>query len=417
MNNENILHKPCIERIEELYQDNKMLVEKYKEFFTKYYMSNEIARQFKKDIIELEDENIKLKKENGLLKQELNLFKKNDTEHIENDLNINYIEVKKMMLGDEYDSINENLKNNKTNFVNNIKESSEYKELLNKLNIIEKEKKDITEDYIKIQNKSIDIDNDDKFKSLKDDYDKLYYERENNKDEINNYLDDIKTMNDTIKELEDKLKNIPNEEEIENKYKIIYEDKMKQKNKINKTIKENNKSDTFPITEKNDKIANLLKRFPITVYRDINDNEIKDMVASECSYIVKYQYEISNKTNNQNEISINDIVDYIIIQEKLTHQEKNRLLNKYERCYYLHKTYYDKLNIFKFDLSHISVMTKEEWKLWLVELHKLIKNEYPDDVSDNIIVNNCKFIYLRGEKKGQPCNRIECRIKSHKKIH
>lgn len=124
-------------------------------------------------------------------------------------------------------------------------------------------------------------------------------------------------------------------------------------------------------------------------------------------FFVKYQYEISKKSKEEN-ISINEIVDYIIIQEK------NRLLNKYSRCEYLHKTYNHYLNKFKFDINHLSIMTKEEWKIWLNELHKLLK-EYPNNITDEVMIYKCDYIYTSGKNKKEICNKIECRTKSHKK--
>lgn len=387
-NNKELLLKPCIQRIEELYQDNKMLVEKYKEFFTNYYMSNKIAAQFKKDIIELEDENIKLKNEIKELKK-INtdgpkLLNFDKYKEVKNKANTNNDVI------NEIDSL-EIIEKEKDL---NIKDNEEYKELQNKF-------KELKEDYISIQNKIDNIENNEKFLNLKSDYNDLLFEKDNNKDEIENYKN-------TIQELEEKIKNIPNEEEINNKYKAMYEKKV-LKNKSNKLNK------VSPDIEIN-KYTNILQRFPIITYKNIDENEIKNMVASECSFIVKYQYEISNKTHKKEEISINEIVDYIIIQENLSKQDKNRLLNKYERCEYLHKIYKDKLNIFKFDLNHIGVMTKEEWKAWLQEFHNLIKQEYPNDIQGDVIIDRCEYIYLKGKNKNQKCNKIECRIKSHKKI-
>lgn len=212
----------------------------------------------------------------------------------------------------------------------------------------------------------------------------------------------IEKLNETIDSLRTQINSIPSEDKIKEKVK-------KSRKRESSSSDENLNIQTFDI-------PNILVKYPISIYRDINGNKVKDMVASECAFIVKYQYEISNKTNNKNELSISEIVDYIIIQEKLTKQEKNKLLNKYERCEYLHKTYKDRLNIFKFDIGHVAYMTKEEWKEWLQELHKLIKQEYPNEIADNIVIDKCDYVYTKGKNKGEKCGKIECRTKSHKKI-
>ena len=331
--------------------------------------------------------------------------------------NCNKLQNKIKELKDEIKLLNE-----KNYILNNIiKDNVDPKDNNDKDFLITKQKERIEELIKENKIQDLNIKENINIKNTKE-YIELKQENEELQQEIYNKIDtsdEINKLNKTISNLQEQINNIPNEKEIENKYKTLYEELIKEQQKKvkNKVKNESNKVDKSPNIEAFDKAKSLLKRYPITIYRDINDNEVKDMVASECAYLVKYQYEISNKTNNENEISISDIIDYIIVQEKLSSQEKNRLLNKYERCEYLHKTYIDKLNIFKFDLAHISVMTKEEWKTWLEELHKLIKQEYPDDVSDNVIINKCNYIYLKGKTKGQKCNKIECRTKSHKKIH
>lgn len=316
--------------------------------------------------------------------------------------------------------------NKKNNIV--IDDTNEKIKLEKELNKIKKENerliieiKDIKQDYIKIQNNKNDNNDKDIYKNpefIKIKLEKEQLEEQNTKkfDELNETIDSLRTQINSIPS-EDKIKEkvkLDFEKEIETKYKNMYEEKLK-KEKIKKS--RNRESSECSNIEINDIANNLLKRYPIIIYREIDGNEVKDMVASECSFIVKYQYEISTKTNKKEEISINEVVDYIIKQENLSRPEKHRLLNKYERCEYLHKTYDDKLNIFKFDLDHISVMTKEEWKIWLQELHKLIKKEYPEDINENVIFNKCDYVYTKGKNKGEKCNKIECRTKSHKKVH
>lgn len=364
----------------------------------------------------LKEENILLKQQNEIYKELLN---KNNliVEPINKDIKID---------GSENPNLDKNLKNNIV--IDNIDEKIRLEKELNKIkeenNRLIIEIKDIKQDYIKIQNNKNDNNDKDIYKNP--DFIRIKLEKEQLEEETNKKFDEL---NETIDSLRTQINSIPSEdqirkklkteieENIETKYKNIYEEKLnKEKNKKSRNRKESSSSGCSNI-ETNDKSSELLKRYPIIIYREIDGNEVKDMVASECSFIVKYQYEISTKTNKEGEISINEVVDYIIKQEDLSRPEKHRLLNKYERCEYLHKTYDDKLNIFKFDLNHISVMTKEEWKIWLQELHKLIKKEYPEDVSENVIFNKCEYVYTKGKNEGEKCGKIECRTKSHKKIH
>lgn len=382
------------------------------------YLSDENDKL--KTLIKEKDIIIKnLKEENSLLKQQNDVYKelidKNENNIKEKHIQINNNLPKPVPASKIIDSDYEKIKLEKE--LDKIKKENE------RLII---EIKDIKQDYIKIQNDKKDInDNEAIYKNpefIKIKLEKEQLEEQNTKkfDELNETIDSLRTQINSIPS-EDKIKEkvkLDFEKEIETKYKNMYEEKLnKEKNKKSRKREYSSESlsdNENPNIEKLDKSSELLKRYPIIVYKDINGNEVKNMVASECSFLVKYQYEVSTKTNKKDEISINEVVDYIIKQEKLSHQEKNRLLNKYERCEYLHNVYDDKLNIFKFELNHISVMTKEEWKIWLEELHKLIKQEYPDEVSENVIFNECDYVYTKGKNKGEKCNKIECRTKSHR---
>lgn len=241
----------------------------------------------------------------------------------------------------------------------------------------------------------------DQIKNLSDENDTLKIKIKNLEDEISL----LKQQNDIYKELIDKnnLTIEDNKQKIESNEgpKILDFNKMKEA--LMKTEKEN-----ININNDDEKIKLVNELNKIKKDNERLTTEIKEIKQD----YIKIQ-------NDKNELSISDIVDYIIIQEKLTKQEKNKLLNKYERCDYLHRIYKDKLNIFKFDIGHIAHMTKEEWKLWLEELHKLIKQEY-SDVSDDVLIDKCDYVYTKGKNKGEKCNKIECRTKSHRaktKIH
>lgn len=384
------------------------------------YLSNENDK-LKSKVKNLEEEIYLLQEQNKMYKE---LIDKNglnieDKKDIQIDNEVNNVLPKPIHAWQMLCSDDETIENN------DKKIDNKYKELEKELNKFKEDNesliieiKDLKQDYIKIQNDNKDIYKNPEFIRLQ--LEKEEIEEKNN--------EKFEKLNETIDLLRTQINGIPSEEqiknklekEIETKYKNIYEEKLnKEKNKKSRK-KESSSNNENPNIEKIDKSSELLRRYPIIIYKDINGSEVKNMVASECSFLVKYQYEVSTKTNKKDEISINEVVDYIIKQEKLSSQEKNRLLNKYERCEYLHNTYKDKLNIFKFELNHISVMTKEEWKIWLNEIHKLIKQEYPNEVSENVIFNKCDYVYTKGKNKGEKCNKVECRTKSHKvktKIH
>lgn len=256
----------------------------------------------------------------------------------------------------------------------------------------------------------IDIKKTDEYISLKDKYDELVYEKDHKEDDSYKNQEEITNLNETINKLTNKINDLNNKEinieEIENKYKKIYEDKLKEEKK------------TKPNTRCRNKELDILTRYPVIIYKNINDNEVKEMVAAENSYIINYQNEISNKTNKkENDISLDDIINYIVEQEGLSQQDTSRLKNKFERCKYLQDTYQDKLRIFKFDINMLSHMVDNDWKLWLESFHGLIKNEFPNEVTDTAVYDTCKHILQKGSRKGEQCGKLICRIKSHKKTH
>lgn len=338
-------------------------------------------------------------------------------------------------INNEY--INENTVNNLdinlNNEINNIYQRKEYyKELYNELknktyNIEEDEK------YIKLMNEFNEykenneryIDSNEYMEDItnNEEYINLYNENEKLKKQLNDNNKDheILELKKNIQILEQKINTKPNEEEIEAKYKRIYEEKILKYTKLNSSIKvdknetknsDKNKS-KFPQNE-----GNVLKKYPITVYTDIGESIVKKMVASKCAYLVKYQYEIAEKTNRlENDISLDETIDYIIKQEKLSSQQKTKLKYEFERCVFLHKNYKDKLNCLKFSLRDLRHMSAKEWIKWLDGLNNILKNVYKDEDIKDLEHNICKYKFKRGNKKGQECGKINCKNKKHTEIH
>jgi hypothetical protein len=376
-NNKELLLKPCIQRIEELYQDNKMLVEKYKEFFTNYYMRNEIARQFKRDIIELEKQNINLK----------NIIKDKNDEIYE--LKRGNIDGPKLLDINKYkEYVNkENTDNNNVNEINsldikekvielNIKETDEYKNLQIEL-------KELKEDYIQIQNKKDKVEESNEYILLKSNYENLLNERNNETDNNDENENQIK--------------------ELQNKVDIL----TKQ---LNTNIKTKTSKTHTTVKQEYD----ILSKYPIKVYKDIYNSKIKQLIASEVALKIKFQCKIAEETNkNEEDITMDEIIDYIIKQEGLTPQVKSKIKYKFERCVYLNENYGDYLNIFKFGVQHLGFMSSKDWNLWVIELENLIKENFPNFIPKEKI--KCKYIYKRGIQKGQSCDIINCR--RHKDIN
>jgi hypothetical protein len=279
------------------------------------------------------------------------------------------------------DSEEDNISINNNNI--NIEESDKYKQVLKELNSFKNKYIDIKEDYIKIQKenkpKPVDVENDEKYLSLKDKYDNLLYDKENNE-----YEEKINILQNTIKELN---KNNKHKQDVDN----------------NENVK-----------KPNNRVIDILEKYPITVYKDIGESIVKKMVAARCAYLVKYQYEIANKTNREGEdITLDETIDYIIEQEDLPQQRKTKLKYEFERCIFLHENYKDKINVLKFSISNLGYISKKEWILWLNELNNIIKEIYPDEKINDITHNICNYTY----KNGNICNKFNCKNKKHLDIH
>ena len=350
-----------------------------KELYDKIDKLNIIIKE-KDDIIKTyEDTFIGLNSKINLLYKENEDLKKHKTIVPEHEL-------------DDHASININ-KGDKDNKIL-LKEINDVK-LLNKKLL--QDKKELQEEYKRIQEETkINIEETLKYRELKDKNDELIYEL-NNK---NTDTTEIVELTKKLKDMEYRLSNTPNEKDIENKYKKIYEEKVKREKKPYVTNPQNEDS--------------LHRKYPITVYKDIGESVVKKMVASKCAYLVKYQYEIADRTNRlENDISLDETINYIIEQEKLSSQQKTKIKYEFERCIFLHETYKDKLNCLKFSLRDIRHMSAKEWIKWVDELNILLKDIYPDEEIGNIEHNICKYIYKKGSKKGISCNKINCKNKRH----
>ena len=253
----------------------------------------------------------------------------------------------------------------------NVEESKKYMDLLNDFNSLKNKHKDIKDDYIKIQNnnKPVDIESDEKFLNLKEDYDNLMYEKEHKQDSNDEKDDIIKKLQNTIEELNNKLNS-------KNKVKPL--PTLSNSNENKKTEDTKNKNN---VLQNQDDKNDILKRIPIIIYSDTNDECCK-YAAGEFSNKIKYSYNLNNMINDK-QSTINKVSDYLYKNEhKLNNSKlyKNRktkwtIETKIKRCYYLYNKYNDKLNNIKFSLSEICKIGDEKWKLWLEELDKILNPE------------------------------------------
>jgi hypothetical protein len=155
-----------------------------------------------------------------------------------------------------------------------------------------------------------------------------------------------------------------------------------------------------------DKNLPILKRYPIIVYDDIGNSVIKQLIAKETELIICYKNDIAYKIKkNVDNITINNVVDYIAKHDGLSYQKKGKIKYLFERCEYLYKQYaqYNKLNKFKFNIGSLQHMSKKEWEEWVTELDKLVKEYYSDEnICQHIMANNSK-------KPGQKCGKVDCK--------
>jgi hypothetical protein len=167
----------------------------------------------------------------------------------------------------------------------------------------------------------------------------------------------------------------------------------------------NNKSGKNRNRNSNKKL-HILERYPIIVYDDIGNSIVKQLIAKETELIICYKNDIADKIKKKIEnITIDDVMDYIARHDKLSYQKKSKMKYIFERCEYLYEKYgqYNKLNKFKFNIGSLQHLSKKEWSEWVSELDKLVNIYYPkENICQNIMGNNSK-------RPGKLCGKIDCK--------
>lgn len=268
--------------------------------------------------------------------------------------------------------------------------------------------------YAKLENQindKIDINSVPEYLNLKEKYEQLESDKRLNSDSK-------EQLSKKIKELENELQNKKetnlDRETIEKEY------EAKMRKQIEEEIKGKYKSQTSVVTRNKkmkDKQLNIMDRYPVKIYSELNGSEILKFVASEGAFMIKFQYDICRKIDKAIEdITLDDIFAFKVKYGELsdTTQEKNRFKNKMRRCNYLYDIYDEKLCHFKISLYYLGDMSENDWKLWIEEFHKLILNIYPDFKIDENKQKICQYVYKMGKRKGERCGKYNCSHPKHK---
>lgn len=396
--------------IEKENKNNKDMSKLYKEYFTKYHFSNEIAKKLKTDLknieqkydkiekneIELKNINVKLNDNINKLIDEKKVWTDKDN-YMTEFLNKNGFEKPDDLL----DFISKNIKHKCICSCPPIEENEKYKELIMNVDIlklnekervrVEKENDDLRynidiglNDHLNINNstyveKDIIIDGNIKKENILKTTD------------INESTSSIPINNNEIIELTNK--NI----ELENIIKK-YESQTKNNKDNNIKTKYNKKEDSKPYLNKGNNFKCTIKRFEDLTKK----SHIK--AAKETSTRIKYYHSLYLKTIDDGK-SIDDIVLYILKNQKLkidSPTNNTTCKNRIERCYYIYDLYGEKLDDLFFSITYMAkIYNDDNWKEWLNYLDNFInrqeyKNESYDENSD---INNNDIINFKDIQK------------------
>jgi hypothetical protein len=161
---------------------------------------------------------------------------------------------------------------------------------------------------------------------------------------------------------------------------------------------------TKKIRAERDKSLPILDRFKVKVYNDedLKNSEILQFVGSEDCFMIEFQYKIADKINKKvEEVTIDDVINFKIKYEGLrnTYTRRTEFRRLITRCKILYEKHEKKLCKFKISLSHLKIMSDDEWEEWLIEFNKLV-----EEVSKEKL---CKHKY----KNGNICGKISCKIR------
>jgi hypothetical protein len=250
--------------------------------------------------------------------------------------------------------------------------------------------KNITEKSIIIDNIQID-----EYKKLKN---KLDFMVNNHKEEIknlkNSFSSDIEQYKDTILNLQDELRLKP---------------EKTKKNKPTPSIIPNDIIE--PLVPKC-----ILDLYPIPIYNVTDDDAKHDKEIKELLYFANMEeYIVMNHNSDlvdrvdiiKDKISIDYLVEFRLKYEnkKITDNSKLRMKRKIIRSKQLFKDYSNKLSNVKIYMSYLGKMTDNEFKVWEIELRKILNCVKTDEEIEEKI---CTKIIKSGKNKGNKCGKTNC---------
>lgn len=328
-------------------------------------------------------------------------------------------ELKKII---EYKNIEINLLNEKNNIYlniiqkNNIKISENTKKEMQPKELFEKEE-------LKINGNDVIENKNNNFESIKSDF-KFTFDY-SNKSNINNKehntdtpiptptisSDSDNTIHDRIRIIKNKIIKVLIISYFKNKYSKIkvHNEKQMPSDKTYGVSEEDmnskNGNKIKKIRPERNKELPILDRFKVKFFtnEDLKDSEVLQFVGSEDCFLIEYQYKISDKINKKiDDITIDDVINFKIKYEGLrnTYTRRTEFKRLITRCRYLYEKHNKKLSMFKISLSHLKIMSEDDWDEWIIEFDKLV-----EDVSNKEKICHHKY------KNGNICNKLNCKIK------
>jgi hypothetical protein len=230
--------------------------------------------------------------------------------------------------------------------------------------------------------------------------------------------------------------------EISNLTKIIEENQINHKKEVDDLksyydeiideLKKEDKKDEVPLpspstsSESNTKLQLLQKKnfwnkkLPIlerckvisytydkTLYSDDKELQILEYVSGIHKYIIKFNSDIANRIDVNDKKMWEKIYMFKVFNGDIQDKPYNKKRVKYEyiRCKELYKIYNNNLKYFRIYTNYLGMLNKDEWKEYLEEFDKLYKSRINKE-------KLCTFILKKGNRKGQECSKLKCKMHS-----
>lgn len=395
---------------EDLIKDNKNMFKKYQENFTNYNVSNEIAKQLKKDLKKIENKYNDLEKVKNELENENKKWESKNKEWTAKDEEMTkYLNDNGFKGPKDLSIFIEKFKNHKC--ICNcppIEENDKYKEKIMEIDILNFNRKRQLE--LQILNDKLRCNLDDNKKKYEKEIDIIKNQLLEKDNKIQN---DFEKINDNIENNENiKIKELVNEnindnlekDKNTNKLNITDLNKINTDEKISETfisttINKNNKKDdqnNNKITkiEKKDKYINKNNNYRCTIvrFKDLNEKSKKSHIkaARETTHEIIHYYELYKDVIDDKK-TIDDIVTYILKsknQKDKAGNNRQNCKNKIKRCYDIYLQYGEDLKDLYFNLTAMSRIYGDNWNMWLEYLDNFINGNENDEKINTISINN-----------------------------